>query len=100
MISGREYDDKLKKITKHFGVETELMKLSEELGELQNECYKRLYVDPEAGNVEDEFADVLVVLSQLLLYFNVDINKVSEIFEHKVDRTVKRIEEVWYNRHR
>ena len=62
MISGKEYDDKLRKITKHFGVETELMKLSEELGELQNECYKRLYVDPEAGNIEDEFADVLVVL--------------------------------------
>ena len=100
MISGREYDDKLKKITKHFGVETELMKLSEELGELQNECYKRLYVDPEAGNVEDEFADVLVVLSQLLLYFNADMDKVSEIFERKVDRTVKRIEEGWYDKHR
>ena len=100
MISGKEYDDKLRKITKHFGVETELMKLSEELGELQNECYKRLYVDPEAGNIEDEFADVLVVLSQLLLYFNVDIDKASEIFEHKVDRTVKRIEEGWYDKHR
>ena len=42
-----EQDEKLRKITKHFGIETELTKLSEEVGELLNECYKKHFVDPE-----------------------------------------------------
>ena len=74
-----EQDEKLRKITKHFGIETELTKLSEEVGELLNECYKRHFVDPEYGEIEDEIADVFVILGQIALYFNVDINKVEEI---------------------
>lgn len=92
--------EKLKKITSHFGVETQLMKFIEEVGEFQNECYKRHFVDPEAGSVEDEAADVLVLFSQLLLYFNVDIEKVEKIFDEKVDRTIERIDKDWYDKHR
>lgn len=95
-----EQDEKLKKITKHFGIETELTKLSEEMGELLNECYKRHFVDPEYGEIEDELADVFVILGQIALYFDVDMDKVDEIMKTKIDRTVKRIDEGWYDRHR
>lgn len=95
-----EQDEKLRKITSHFGIETELTKLSEEVGELLNECYKRHFVDPEYGNVEDELADVFVILSQIALYFNADMNKVQNIIDMKVNRTVQRIDEGWYDKHR
>ena len=95
-----EQDEKLKKITKHFGIETELTKLSEDVGELLNECYKRHFVDPEYGEVEDELADVFVILGQIGLYFNADMDKVKEIMKTKIDRTVQRIDEGWYDKHR
>lgn len=95
-----EQDEKLKKITKHFGIETELTKLSEEVGELLNECYKRHFVDPEYGEIEDEMADVFVILAQIGLYFNIDTDKVNSIVEEKINRTVDRIDNGWYDRHR
>ena len=90
----------LKKITKHFGIETQLTKFTEEVGEFLNECYKRHFVDPTAGNVEDEAADVMVLFAQLMLYFDVDMDKVGEIFDEKVERTVERIDKNWYDKHR
>ena len=47
-------EEKLKKITEHFGASTQIMKFIEEVGEFQNECYKRLYIDPAAGNIKGE----------------------------------------------
>lgn len=95
-----EQDEKLKKITEHFGIETELTKLSEEMGELLNECYKRHFVDPEYGEVEDELADVFVILTQIILYFNVDIEHVKDIMINKINRTAERIDSGWYDKHR
>lgn len=95
-----EQNEKLRKITNHFGIETELTKLSEEVGELLNECYKRHFVDPEYGEIEDELADVFVILGQIGLYFRADMDKVEEIMKTKIDRTVQRIDEGWYDRHR
>ena len=37
MVKNKE--DQLRTITKYFGVETEIMKLNEEIGELANACY-------------------------------------------------------------
>ena len=101
-MNDTEFDEKLKKITEQFGIETELMKLSEEVGELQGICYKQLYdmLSNHKDAVEDECADVLVVLLQIFLAFDVDIDKVTDIVEHKIERTVKRIEEGWYDKHR
>ena len=77
-----------------------MTKLSEEGGELLNECYKRHFVDPEYGEIEDEMADVFVILAQIGLYFNVDTDKVNSIVEEKINRTVDRIDNGWYDRHR
>lgn len=95
-----DIDGKLAKITKHFGIETELTKLSEEVGELLNECYKRHFLGDTHGNIEDELADVLVIFSQICLYFNADMDNVQNISKEKIDRTAKRITEGWYDRHR
>ena len=93
-------DDKLRAITKYFGIETELTKFSEEVGELLNECYKYYFKGGNTNNIEDELADVLVIFTQICLYFNVDMDKVEAITNEKIDRTSKRIEEGWYDKHR
>ena len=93
-------DEKLKAITKHFGIETELTKLSEEIGELLNECYSNYYTGKNKDNIEDELADVYVLLNQIKLYFNVDTLRVGQIVDQKIDRTVTRINSGWYEKHR
>ena len=89
-------EDKLRAITKYFGIETEIMKLNEEIGELANACY----TSKNTENIEDECADVLVVLSQLMLYYNCDLQKIQDIYNKKISRTLERIAINWYEKHR
>ena len=92
-------EEKLKAITKYFGVETEIMKLNEEVGELANACY--MYENgKKVEDIEDECADVLVVLSQLMLYYNCDLSKIQDIYNKKISRTLERIAMNWYEKHR
>ena len=93
----------LQKITNKFGMDTELCKLSEEIGELLGECYKSLYNGKTLetqSKIEDEFADVMVLMSQIGIYYNLDTNRINNIFNYKVQRTVNRIDEGWYDKHR
>lgn len=92
-------EDKLRAITQYFGVETEIMKLNEEVGELANACY--MYQNgKKVEDIEDECADVLVVLSQLMLFYDCDLNKIQEIYNKKISRTLERIAINWYEKHR
>ena len=102
-ISDEEQVEQLKQITKKFGMDNELCKLSEEVGELLGECYKGLYAGETLETqhkIEDEFADVMVLLTQIGIYFDLDMNTVNNIFDYKVKRTVDRINEGWYDKHR
>lgn len=93
-------DEMLKKITEHFGIETELTKLNEEVGELLNECYRGHYISNSKDHIEDEMADVFVILCQICLHFDLDFDNIAKIFDSKVNRTVERIEDGWYDKHR
>ncbi len=101
--NNEEQTEMLKKITNTFGIDTELCKLSEEIGELLGECYKALYTEQTLEiqhKIEDEFADVMVLMSQIGIYFDLDSNQINNIFDYKVKRTVDRIDEGWYEKHR
>lgn len=103
MNNDEEQAKMLEKITKKFGMDTELCKLSEEVGELLGECYKALYKGETLETqhkIEDEFADVMVLMSQIGIYFDLDSNQINNIFDYKVKRTVDRIDEGWYDKHR
>lgn len=92
-------EEKLRAITRYFGVETEIMKLNEEVGELANACY--LYQNGKTTeDIEDECADVLVVLSQLMLFYDCDLKKIQDIYNKKISRTLERIAVNWYEKHR
>lgn len=93
-------DDMLKKITKHFGIETELTKLTEEMGEFLNEAYKKYYCGGSSERLEDELADIIVLLLQIIIYFDIDMNNVDKIHSQKIRRTIERIDKNWYDKHR
>lgn len=94
-----EQEEKLRKITEYFGVETELTKLTEEIGELLHDCYEKHFTEKDIG-IEDEMADVMVILAQLMIHFDIDIDKMNRITDEKIDRTLERIENGWYDKHR
>lgn len=98
-MDSEEMTKKLKIITSYFGVTTEITKLSEEVGEFLGAAYKAAYTK-EIEDLTDETADIFVVLIQILLYFDIDIDKIFKIMEQKINRTIDRIDKDWYKNHR
>ena len=98
-MSDKEMMEKLKTITKYFGITTEITKLSEEVGEFLGAAYKAAYTK-DTNDLTDETADVLVVLMQILLYFDIDTEQIQKIMEQKINRTIDRIDKDWYKNHR
>lgn len=95
--------EKLSKITKHFGVRNEAIKLLEETGEFIDLVYEGYHSDiTEKLNNDlcEEAADVLVVFNQLVNYFGLSDNQIMEIYQKKIDRTIDRIGQGWYSHHR
>jgi len=86
-----DYKDKLKKIYNHFGYNTQVAKLKEELNEL-------LYAinNNDTENMIEEIADVYVVIMQMISFFGE--GSMSKIIEYKIDRTINRIGSGFYER--
>lgn len=72
-------------IINHFGTDSQMFKLYEEIGELIES------IDPE--NEKEEMVDVWIILTQFLL---ID-EKMQEILRHKINRTLDRIKTGYYN---
>ena len=102
--------DKLLKIINHYGIKHQQRKLNEEVFELQEAIIRKEYlpnekdVDPELfamnleleqakENIEEELADVLVILSQIKYYYELDSERIKEIMKQKVDRQLDRMKE-------
>ena len=92
----------LLKIINNYGVSNQLKKLSEETFELQESVidaeYNR-YVgvirkpgEKAIEHIEEEFADVCVVLEQFKAYYNLDNDRIINIMKQKIDRQLGRIE--------
>ena len=92
----------LLKIVNHYGVSNQLKKLSEEIFELQESVidaeYNR-YVgvirkpgEKAIEHIEEEYADVCVVLEQIKAYYNLDNDRIINIMKQKIDRQLGRIE--------
>ena len=92
----------LLKIINNYGISNQLKKLSEETFELQEAIidaeYNR-YVgvirkpgEKAIEHIEEEFADVCVVLEQFKAYYNLDNDRIVEIMKQKIDRQLDRIE--------
>jgi len=86
---------KLLSIIKYFGINEQLVKLHEEVGELTVECIKDDYF-----NIVEELADVTTLLKQIQYFFEIDDQEIEIMMNDKVNRTLKRIKEGYYDEHR
>ena len=101
-------EDKLLQIIEHFGVLTQQKKLAEEIHELNQAI--TLYEAQLSGEYEmpltyligtkehiiEELADVLIVLSQFMYYYDLQKKDIDKAMRQKIDRTIERIENGYY----
>ena len=95
--------DKLLQIIDHYGIENQQRKLSEEVFELQKAiteyeyeldgCNYSAITDMLVEHIEEEFADVLVILRQFFEHYELDFKKELKIMEQKVNRQLERIKD-------
>lgn len=98
-----EINGAIKEIADNFGLVTQQLKLIEELGELTKEISKDIANGREISDeTTSEIADVNILINQILyLSSNKDYNskeKLKEHIEYKLQRTLRRIEEGYYEK--
>lgn len=68
------------------GLEKQTMKAAEELGELQQECFKALTDRRDDDHIAEEIADVLIMLVQLRLMYGISIPDIDGWVYYKIKR--------------
>lgn len=92
----------LLKIINHYEVDNQLKKLNEEIFELIEAIrdYEEDYIKVDCDDyftqhlkkhIEEEFADVMVLLSQIKYYYELDSERIKKIMEEKIVRQLERI---------
>lgn len=77
--------DKIEEIYYKHGVSNQLKKLSEEIYELQ-EAVKEFNKE----QIEEEFSDVILLLTQIKLVYNLDNDNLRKWFDFKLKRQIAR----------
>ena len=49
-------------------------------------------------HIAEEIADITVMLKQFIEYYHIDVNDILRIMNEKIDRTISRIEEGYYDK--
>lgn len=83
----------LLKIFIHYGTNNQLKKLNEEVFELIEALGKYQYRFGTKKHVEEEFADVLVLLNQFQEYYELDKKNIKKIMQQKINRQLERMKE-------
>ena len=92
--------NKLLKIIQHYGIDNQLRKFNEENFELieaihglenSDAMLKVLARTTLINNIKEEIADNLVLLSQFILYYNINLDDIEKIFKQKVERQLERM---------
>lgn len=94
----------LLKIIKHYGINHQQKKLEEEVFELQeaittHELKESVEYDIPLTEIVDtkehiaeELADVLVLLGQIIHYYDIDKKEIKKFLKNKIERQLGRIE--------
>ena len=94
----------LSKIIKHYGINSQQRKLEEEVFELQeaittHELKQSVeYEIPlteivgSKEHITEEIADVLVILTEFLVYYDVEVSEIEKNMKYKIMRQLKRIQ--------
>ena len=84
-------ENKLLTIFNTYGKSHQIKKLLEEVGELIETV-----MNEDKENMVQELADCMVILEQFKLYYGITSEEIEEIYKQKIDRTIDRIEEGYY----
>lgn len=79
--------EQLEAIIEHYGKDNQIRKVIEELDELK----EALNENHTKDHIIEEMADVLVMLTQLALIYDIDPEVVDDMMEYKIDRTIERM---------
>lgn len=96
--------EKLEKIIKTYGVNMQQRKFVEEVFELEeaitifekdiiDNILNPTLLEKDIKHLVEEIADVLVLLEQFRVYYNIDLTELKEIARYKINRQILRIEE-------
>ena len=98
----------LLKIIEHFGIRNQLKKFNEECYELEEAILdyqtEIAYFDEDAmtlsikKHIAEEIADVMLLLEQFKLHYDITSEEITNIFWNKVARTLERIESGYYEK--
>ncbi len=107
-------NEKLRKIINYYGLNKQLKYFQSEVFELNEViikerntgCFENAidsvirvlsplmlqpYVDKNKEHIKEEIADVMVMLKQFQLYYNISTDEIKEIMKNKVNRQLERI---------
>ena len=82
---------KIELILEHYGLEAQTIKAIEELAELQVELAKMLNKQSGHDALISEIADVYIMLTQLMVIFDIDVEEIDLEMSRKIDRQIRRI---------
>lgn len=88
--------EKLLKIINNYGVNHQLKHLYTEMYEFTEVVLDDVFDESGYGNknhILEEFADLMVMLEQFKVYYNLSNEDVMETMKYKIERQLKRIEE-------
>lgn len=92
----------LLKIFNHYEYRHQQRKLNEEVFELieairdyeeeyiRSDCDEK-YIQYEKKHIEEEFADVMVLLTQIKYYYELDSERIEKIMKEKIARQLERM---------
>lgn len=101
--------ERYRNILEHFGIRNQMKKLNEECFELleaiDNYEDSKLYgeesdkhLDVFRDHIVEEMADMLTLLTQFIVKYNVIAPEIDNIMDLKLERTEKRISEGYYDK--
>lgn len=97
--------EKLLKIINNYGVIPQLKYLQSEVFEFNEAVIQKEYPaiakdkklreleEYEKNHIQEEFADLMVMLEQFKAYYNLSNEDIMKTMEYKIERQLKRIEE-------
>ena len=86
--------EKVLRIINNYGVIPQLKYMQTEMFEFVEAVinYNNLSNEKNKEHIEEEYADLMVMLEQFHAYYNLDDMHISEVMHQKIDRQLKRIE--------
>ena len=86
--------NKLLRIINNYGAMNQLKYMQTEMFEFVEAVinYNNLSNEKNKEHIEEEYADLMVMLEQFHAYYNLDDMHISEVMHQKIDRQLKRTE--------